>query len=174
MAYSAEIDVKVRNLGSISKLEEKLSSINRSVNAINRRRTAGASTSRSGRVDTTRAIREQLTGEKQITDEIIRRKNAFASLNKVKDGNDPVSKSIRRKGSWWYESIPIESRGRYVSEYHRPKDNWNPKKSSPYYLNIGAPSIRWRVTDPNAPVEILKPNHLLFTTPNSNNSLYAA
>lgn len=96
MAYSAEIDVKVRNLGSISKLEEKLSSINRSVNAINRRRTAGASTSRSGRVDTTRAIREQLTGEKQITDEIIRRKNAFASLNKVKDGNDPVSKSIRR------------------------------------------------------------------------------
>ena len=96
MAYTAEIDVKVRNLGSISKLEEKLSSINRSVNAINRRRTAGASTSRSGRVDTTRAIREQLTGEKQITDEIIRRKNAFASLNKVKDGNDPVSKSIRR------------------------------------------------------------------------------
>ena len=59
--------------------------------------------------------------------------------------------------------------GRYVSEYHRPKDNWNPNKSSPYYLNIGSPSIRWRVTDPNAPVEILKPNHLLFTTPNSIN-----
>ncbi len=75
----------------------------------------------------------------------------------------PLNKSMHRLVNW------MNNGGRYVSEYHRPKDNWNPNKSSPYYLNIGSPSIRWRVTDPNAPVEILKPNHLLFTTPNSIN-----
>ena len=75
----------------------------------------------------------------------------------------PLNKSMHRLVNW------MNNGGRYVSEYHRPKDNWKPNKSSPYYLNIGTPSIRWRVTDPNAPVEILKPNHLLFTTPNSIN-----
>ncbi len=48
MAYSAEIDVKVRNLGSISKLEEKLSSISRSVNAINKKRLGGGASGGGG------------------------------------------------------------------------------------------------------------------------------
>ena len=41
MAYKAEIDVKVRNLGSISQLEQKLSSISKSVNAINKKNLKG-------------------------------------------------------------------------------------------------------------------------------------
>ena len=48
MAYSAEIDVKVRNLGSISQLEKKLSSISRSVNAINKKRLGGGTSGGSG------------------------------------------------------------------------------------------------------------------------------
>lgn len=41
MAYKAEIDVKVRNLGSISQLEKKLSSISKNVNAINKKNLKG-------------------------------------------------------------------------------------------------------------------------------------
>ena len=41
VAYKAEIDVKVRNLGSISQLEKKLSSISKSVNAINKKNLKG-------------------------------------------------------------------------------------------------------------------------------------
>tara|TARA_R100000781_G_scaffold27271_3_gene20250 strand:- start:479 stop:3019 length:2541 start_codon:yes stop_codon:yes gene_type:complete len=41
VAYKAEIDVKVRNLGSISQLEQKLSSISKNVNAINKKNLKG-------------------------------------------------------------------------------------------------------------------------------------
>ena len=41
VAYKAEIDVKVRNLGSISQLEKKLSSISKNVNAINKKNLKG-------------------------------------------------------------------------------------------------------------------------------------
>ena len=48
MAYSAEIDVKVRNLGSINQLEQKLSSISKSVNAINKKRLGGGASGGGG------------------------------------------------------------------------------------------------------------------------------
>ena len=38
--------------------------------------------------------------------------------------------------------------------------------SSPLPLQPGTPSIRWRVTDASAPVQMLQPDHPLFTGPN--------
>jgi len=60
VAYSAEIDVKVRNLGSITKLEEKLSSISRSVNAINKKRLGGGASGGGG------SAKSELTEEQKL------------------------------------------------------------------------------------------------------------
>lgn len=60
----------------------------------------------------------------------------------------------------------VENGGHLVVQYHKPDDNWNPVETPPYFLEIGSPSIRWRVTDEEAPVEILQPDHKLFHYPN--------
>ena len=60
----------------------------------------------------------------------------------------------------------IKNGGNYVTEYHRPHDNWNENESCPYHMKIGSPSIRWRVTDPKANVEFLVPHHALLNSPN--------
>ena len=59
-----------------------------------------------------------------------------------------------------------ENGGNLVTLYHRPWDNWNPDAAPPKYLKIGQPSLRWRVTDENAEVEILQPEHSIFNLPN--------
>lgn len=59
-----------------------------------------------------------------------------------------------------------ENGGNLVTLYHRPWDNWNPDTVPPNYLKIGQPSLRWRVTDENANVEILQSDHSIFNTPN--------
>lgn len=56
--------------------------------------------------------------------------------------------------------------GNLVTLYHRPWDNWNPETTNPAYLEIGKPSLRWRVTNENADVRYLKPDHRLLNTPN--------
>ena len=56
--------------------------------------------------------------------------------------------------------------GTLVTLYHRPWDNWDPDRTPPKRLEIGQPSLRWRVTDPGARVAALKPEHPLLTTPN--------
>jgi hypothetical protein len=53
-----------------------------------------------------------------------------------------------------------------VTLYHRPSDGWNPDATPPRRLKIGLPSLRWRVTDPNARVQHLAPDHPLLTYPN--------
>ena len=58
------------------------------------------------------------------------------------------------------------SGGTLVTLYHRPWDNWDADSTAPYHLEIGQPSLRWRVTDENAAVTILAPDHPLLTTPN--------
>jgi LmbE family N-acetylglucosaminyl deacetylase len=60
----------------------------------------------------------------------------------------------------------VENGGHLVVQYHKPEDRWDPEKSAPYKLVIGQPSIRWRVTDENAKVTVLKPDHPLFNYPN--------
>ncbi len=59
-----------------------------------------------------------------------------------------------------------EAGGNLVTLYHRPWDNWDPEATPPRYLKVGQPSLRWRVTDPNAAVTVLAPDHALLTGPN--------
>ncbi|MFV2053814.1 PIG-L family deacetylase [Aliiroseovarius sp. YM-037] len=56
--------------------------------------------------------------------------------------------------------------GTLVMLYHRPWDNWDADKTPPHRLEIGQPSLRWRVTDEAAEVTILAPDHPLLHQPN--------
>nr|WP_162489286.1 PIG-L family deacetylase [Microvirga vignae] len=60
----------------------------------------------------------------------------------------------------------VEEGGHLVTLYHRPTDDWDPDHTPPRRLVIGSPSLRWRVTDPSAPVTVLKPESPLLTYPN--------
>ena len=60
----------------------------------------------------------------------------------------------------------VAAGGHLVTLYHRPWDNWDPERTPPARLEIGKPSLRWRVTDPAAPVRVLDPQHPLLTRPN--------
>lgn len=60
----------------------------------------------------------------------------------------------------------VEAGGHLVTLYHRPGDGWDPEATPPRRLVIGSPSLRWRVTNPAAPVEMLEPDHVLFAGPN--------
>lgn len=69
------------------------------------------------------------------------------------------------------EAMPLVHRwvndgGNLVTLYHRPWDAWDPDTVPPRRLEIGKPSLRWRVTDENAAVTHLIPEHPLLTSPN--------
>ena len=72
----------------------------------------------------------------------------------------PLNSSMKYIRPW------IESGGHFVSQYHRPIDNWDKTQSAPLLLQPGSPSIRWRVTDAAAPVSVLQPDHPLLKSPN--------
>jgi len=55
--------------------------------------------------------------------------------------------------------------GTLLTLYHRPWDNWNPETVPPKRLEIGQPSLRWRVTDAQAEVTQLH-EHPLLSHPN--------
>jgi len=59
----------------------------------------------------------------------------------------------------------VEAGGNLLTLYHRPWDNWDPEVIPPRYLEIGKPSLRWRVTDQNAAVTHLK-EHPVLSHPN--------
>lgn len=60
----------------------------------------------------------------------------------------------------------VEAGGTLVTLYHRPWDDWNPERVPPRRIEIGQPSLRWRVTDETAPVTHLVPDHPVLTGPN--------
>ena len=60
----------------------------------------------------------------------------------------------------------VNEGGHLVTLYHRPWDNWVPETTPPKRVVIGAPSLRWRVTNPDADVDILAPEHPLMAGPN--------
>lgn len=60
----------------------------------------------------------------------------------------------------------VENGGHLVTLYHRPTDGWDPLATPPRKLEIGSPSLRWRVTDPTAEVTVLVPDHVLLKGPN--------
>lgn len=57
--------------------------------------------------------------------------------------------------------------GHLLTLYHRPTDGWNPQETPVRPLEIGSPSLRWRVTDPSAEVTVLAPGHVLLNGPNT-------
>ncbi len=58
-----------------------------------------------------------------------------------------------------------EAGGTLVTLYHRPWDNWDPDRVPPKRLEIGQPSLRWRVTDEAAEVTHLA-DHPVLQRPN--------
>jgi len=56
--------------------------------------------------------------------------------------------------------------GHLLTLYQRPDQGWDAGRTPPLPLVIGTPSLRWRVTDPAAPVTILAPDHPLLAGPN--------
>ncbi|MET1416842.1 PIG-L family deacetylase [Roseibium sp. HPY-6] len=60
----------------------------------------------------------------------------------------------------------VQRGGTLLTLYHRPWDNWDPDTVPPARLEIGQPSLRWRVTDENAAVSYLEDNYPVLTVPN--------
>ncbi|MEM9971349.1 MAG: PIG-L family deacetylase [Pseudomonadota bacterium] len=58
-----------------------------------------------------------------------------------------------------------EAGGTLLTLYHRPWDNWDPDATPPSRLEIGQPSLRWRVTDEAAEVRHLA-DHAILSAPN--------
>lgn len=61
----------------------------------------------------------------------------------------------------------VAAGGNLLVQYHKPNDQWDPERTPPYRIKLGTPSIRWRVTDPDAPVQLLVPQHPIFRLPNA-------
>lgn len=60
----------------------------------------------------------------------------------------------------------VRTGGHLVTLYQRPDQGWPQQGLDLGRLVVGTPSLRWRVTDPEAPVHILQPGHALLTWPN--------
>jgi LmbE family N-acetylglucosaminyl deacetylase len=60
----------------------------------------------------------------------------------------------------------VENGGHLVTLYHRPSDGWLPDQTPVRRIEIGSPSLRWRVTNPAAEVTVLAPDHVLLNRPN--------
>jgi LmbE family N-acetylglucosaminyl deacetylase len=60
----------------------------------------------------------------------------------------------------------VENGGHLVTLYHRPNDGWLSDQTPVRRIEIGSPSLRWRVTDPAAEVTVLAPDHVLLNGPN--------
>ena len=60
----------------------------------------------------------------------------------------------------------VRTGGTLLTLYHRPWDNWHPDTTPPARLEVGQPSLRWRVTDQRAAVTHLAPDHPVLTGPN--------
>lgn len=60
----------------------------------------------------------------------------------------------------------VRNGGHLVTLYQRPDQGWHPDLTPPCRVTVGTPSLRWRVTDPAAPVTILEPDHPLLSNPN--------
>ncbi|TCS08731.1 PIG-L family deacetylase [Rhizobium sp. BK418] len=60
----------------------------------------------------------------------------------------------------------VEEGGHLLTLYHRPSDGWRPDATPPRRIDIGSPSLRWRVTDPTSEVTVLEPTHPLLQGPN--------
>lgn len=60
----------------------------------------------------------------------------------------------------------VKAGGTLLTLYHRPWDNWDKDTTAPAMLEVGQPSLRWRITDENAKVTHLA-DHPILSTPNA-------
>lgn len=60
----------------------------------------------------------------------------------------------------------VENGGHLVTLYQRPGQGWQSDTTPPGRLVLGTPSLRWRVTDKDAPVTMQLPDHPLLASPN--------
>lgn len=101
-----------------------------------------------------------------LTDDQITSDDALAGFDTIVVGifalrfRDGLVSEMPRLREW------VEQGGTLVTLYHRPWDNWDPDTVPPRKLEIGQPSLRWRVTDADAEVTHLA-DHPLLSTPNA-------
>lgn len=94
------------------------------------------------------------TGDLNVYDTIVVGIRAYLSRTDLVDNNDRLLKYV-------------ENGGNLVVQYHRPGDGWNGGNRAPFKLELGNPSIQWRVTDETAKVTVNKPDSTLFSYPNN-------
>lgn len=68
--------------------------------------------------------------------------------------------AVSRLNDW------VRAGGTLVTLYHRPWDDWSPDATPPARIEIGQPSLRWRITDAGAQVSLLEPDHPVLAAPN--------
>lgn len=93
------------------------------------------------------------TGNLSVFDTIVVGIYAYAARPDLAAANNRLLNYVREGGNLFVQ-------------YHRPSDNWNPETTAPFALELGSPSFSWRVTDENAEVSYLAPEHPLLNTPN--------
>ncbi|MFC3039844.1 NEW3 domain-containing protein [Virgibacillus xinjiangensis] len=105
-------------------------------------------------MDITKLSEEDLaTGNLSQYDTIVTGIRAYLSREDLREHNDRLLEYT-------------ENGGHFVVQYNKPWDNWKTEGTAPYPLEIGQPSIEWRVTDEDAEVTMTQPDHALFNFPN--------
>lgn len=113
--------------------------------------------------DALRAVGMDVT---DLSDADLARAEPFAGYDSVLIGvfayrfRSALGPVISRLNDW------VAQGGTLVTLYHRPGDNWDPAATPPAPITIGSPSLRWRITDANAAVTVLAPDHPVFAGPN--------
>lgn len=99
-------------------------------------------------------------------DELMMREGAFEAFDTLIVGvfafgkRADLQSALSRIHAW------VHAGGHLLSLYHRPSDGWDAQRTPPAHLKIGSPSIRYRVTDENATVTHVSPQHKLLNYPN--------
>lgn len=102
--------------------------------------------------DVTKLTKDDLaTGDLSQYDTIITGIRAYLSRDDLVENNERLLEYVKNGGH-------------VVVQYHKTGERF--EGQAPYPIKIGSPSIRWRVTDETAPVEVMKPDHNLLHTPN--------
>ncbi len=101
-----------------------------------------------------------------------------ASLDRIEPGTDLAAFTTVVVGPLAFGTRPdlgpavpalhrfVRAGGHLVTFYQRPDQGWDADRTPPLRLAIGTPSLRWRVTDPGAPVTVMDPVHPLLVGPN--------
>jgi hypothetical protein len=101
-----------------------------------------------------------------LDDAALARADAFDGFHTVLVGvfayrfRPALKPAVARLNDW------VRAGGTLVTLYHRPWDDWDLDSTPPARLEIGQPSLRWRVTDAAAEVSVLEPDHPVLAGPN--------